>query len=259
MSREFLGRGGFGHVEKVTLPDGKIIARKTLDLRGDESDQNRIRRFQREVTYQSRFNNKNIVPILHHNLDASPPFFDMPLATCDLVHELENRSTLNINSKSYAFLCALSGIEHIHMRQQLHRDIKPENILRFDAPDGSYIYKLSDFGLISQSPGRATTNITGVGSGFGTEEFLAREVFKNGFQAASVQSDIYSLGVLLFHLFASEQERHESYPYTPRQTSHPMKAVIAKCTANNPLDRYSTVALLRSDFISFSARLMGVK
>ncbi len=253
-----LGRGGFGDVVKITRPDGLVVARKTLRLNPLEDNSKLIRRFKREVSYQKKLHSKNIVPILYSDLDSEPPFFDMPLATCDLGRELKSAKELGVNLKIYIFLCALSGVEHIHMRQQLHRDIKPENLLRFDYPDGSYIYKLSDLGLISPAKGSVTTNITGAGGGFGTDQFLAREVYLRGFEAATVQSDIYSLGVLLFYLFGSKEEINSSLPYSTRQTSHLMGNVISKCTADAPSHRYENIAALRSDFILFAARLLGV-
>lgn len=254
-----LGRGGFGQVEEIITPSGKVVARKSLRLNGDEIDSDLIRRFKREVSYQRNFYHKNIVPILSSNLDAYPPFFDMPLATCDLGKELNTNKLNSVKSKVYPFLCLLSGVEHIHMRGQLHRDIKPENLLRFDYNDGSHIYKLSDFGLISQAKGSVTTNITRLGSGFGSERFLAGELFRHGFEAATPQSDIYSIGVVLFSLFASTQEIAQSFPYTVRKTSHPMKRVIIRSTAAKPVERYENIAELRSEFLLIAGQLQGVE
>lgn len=258
MLRKLLGHGGFGDVEEILDPNGNLIARKTLRLKGDQGDPGLIRRFKREVSYQKNIQHKNIVKILSSNLDAYPPFFDMPLATCDLGKELSLKTLNSVSSKIYPFLCLLSGIEHIHSRGQLHRDIKPANLLRFDFTDRSTIYKISDLGLISQAKGSMTTNITRLGSVIGSENFLAREVYFHGFDGATVQSDIYSIGVVLFCLFASDQELSQSLPYSVRQTLHPLRKIIIKCTAEMPSDRYENIAELRSDFLLIAGRLQGV-
>ena len=79
------------------------------------------------------------------------------------------------------------AVHAVHHAGLLHRDIKAQNVMRAD--DGRVV--LMDFGT-----GR---ELTDSGSDLtGTPLYLAPEVFAG--QPASVQSDVYSLGVLLFRL-----------------------------------------------------------
>lgn len=246
---DFLGNGGFGVVDRIQLQDGTIVARKTLQLTGDENQQNDLRRrFKREVSYQSGFNHPNIVRILDSDLDGHPPSFIMPLATCHLGNESNLGLTLCFETKVNAFLNVLAGLEVIHNQGHAHRDIKPGNILRFDYEDGSYRYAISDFGLISPSDRSSTTNITSTFGAIGTEIYMPRECYLNGFSVATAQSDIYSLGVLLLFLFREDNE-NLGVPYDERESSGVFGDIISKCTKREPEKRYDSIAQLRAEFL----------
>lgn len=243
-----LGKGGFGVVERVQLQDGSFVARKTLQLKDDQKQNDDLkRRFKREVEYQSSFNHPNIVNILQADLTGHPPSFMMPLATCHLGGEGNAGLTFNYDTKVKAFLNTLAGLEELHNKGHVHRDIKPGNILRFDYPDGSYIYAVSDFGLISPSDRSSTTNITSTGSAFGTELYMPRECYVYGFSVANAQSDIYSLGVLLLFLFREDGETL-GCPYDERKSAGAFGDIISKCTKREPKDRYDSIAQLRTAF-----------
>ena len=78
-----INRGGFGVVHEVEMPNGGRRARKSFAPQGKttpEEEEKLKRRFAREVKVQSQIRHPNIMPILSHNLEASPPWFTMPLA-----------------------------------------------------------------------------------------------------------------------------------------------------------------------------------
>ncbi len=246
MRTVYLGSGGFGVVEKLELQDGTIVAKKTLILTNDESKNSELkRRFKREVSYQSGFNHPNIVPVLDSELDGKIPWFTMPLATCSLGRE---EFSLDLMTKARAFLDVLNALEVVHNKGHVHRDIKPGNILRYDYPNGDFKYALSDFGLISPSDRSDTTNITSTGVVIGTEVYMARECYLNGFCAATIQSDIYSLGVLLLFLF-KEGDEGLGVPYDERWSGGLFGTLIHKCTRREPNDRYRSVSELREEFM----------
>lgn len=243
-----LGRGGFGVVERVQLQDGNFVARKTLQLKGDQNEQKELkRRFKREVKYQSSFKHPNIVQILDSDLDGDPPSFTMPLATCHLGNESNAGLTFDFDTKVKAFLNSLDGLEVLHNEGHVHRDIKPGNILRFDDPNGSYKYAVSDFGLISPSDRSSTTNITSTYGAWGSEPYMPRECYLHGFRVANAQSDIYSLGVLLLFLFREDDESL-GVPYDERNSAGAFGDIIFKCTKKEPKNRYDSIAQLRTAF-----------
>jgi serine/threonine-protein kinase len=80
-----------------------------------------------------------------------------------------------------------SAVDAVHAAGVIHRDIKAHNVVRAD--DGRVM--LMDFGTGLEAAAAAATPA-------GTPLYLAPELFAGG--PATVRSDIYSLGVLLFHL-----------------------------------------------------------
>jgi len=132
-----LGRGTFGRVEKIKLFNSSehlcgYYARKSLAVNHDIvgsifTPDDWRRRFEREVTYQSRCRHSNVVPVLIHNLEAENPWFVMPLADTDLMKEIDG-NVLSDDEKLSAIRMMLLGVEYIHSRGYLHRDLKPENI-----------------------------------------------------------------------------------------------------------------------------------
>ena len=68
----------------------------------------------------------------------------------------------------YAFVA--EGMAHLRKHNIIHRDIKPGNIMRCISPDGSYSFKLTDFGAA-----RELTDGDRFVSLYGTEEYLVRE------------------------------------------------------------------------------------
>ena len=93
------------------------------------------------------------------------------------------------------------AISAVHAAGLLHRDIKAQNVMLAD--DGRVV--LMDFGAGREFDDGAATDLAG------TPLYLAPEVFRG--QRATAQSDIYSLGVLLFHLVS------RGYPVHARTTA----------------------------------------
>ena len=86
------------------------------------------------------------------------------------------------------------ALDYAHSKGYLHRDIKPDNIL-FRA-DGSAV--LTDFGIAKATEGDA--NLTQMGMVAGTPKYMSPEQARG--QVLDADSDLYSLGVVLFEMLA---------------------------------------------------------
>lgn len=101
------------------------------------------------------------------------------------------------------FLPLLNGVEAIHDHDIIHRDLKPENVLL----DGS-IPKIADFGIARSSWLRPVIQSVDVK---GTPAYMSPEHFFD-FKKADQQSDIYSLGKILFEAISGKISR-ETMPF----------------------------------------------
>ena len=89
-------------------------------------------------------------------------------------------------------LCA--GLAAAHEKGVLHRDLKPANVMI----DGRGQTRITDFGLARLADGAA-----GAGEIAGTPAYMAPEQLARG--ETTVQSDLYSLGLILHEVFTGQQ------------------------------------------------------
>ena len=142
-----------------------------------------------------------------------------------------------------------AGLDFTHRRGILHRDIKPANSM-FSAHGD---LKLVDFGLAKFTEG---SDLTRPGGALGTIPYMAPEVL-NG-EPASISSEVYSFGALIFELAAGRQMYSaSSVEALCRKVLHdapePLSSIrpglpscladaVAHATARDPKDRPSSIA-----------------
>ena len=133
-------------------------------------------------------------------------------------------------------------LDYLHTRNPpiIYRDMKPANIML--KPDGNL--KLIDFGIAREYK---ETNLADTVC-LGTKGYAAPEQF-GGHGQTDARTDIYCLGVTLYHLLTGQnpsEPPYEIYPirYWNPQLSAGLEAIIQKCTQLNPEDRYSSCAEL---------------
>lgn len=156
------------------------------------------------------------------------------------------------------------GLAHAHARGILHRDLKPANVLLSD--DGRAM--LLDFGMAEDTKLRGTTGETTIG---GTVPYMAPEhldAYRLGRAGLDTRCDVYSLGVIVFELLTgrapfptrvggsdgvlqeSAADRRRPVPwlrgFNPA-LSPAVEALVRKCLAANPADRYQSAADLGDD------------
>ena len=237
-----LGRGGFGLVELVQDPAGHRFARKTFSpvtmAGADLADMRR--RFEREVRYQIQIDHPNIVKIVYADLENNPPWFIMKLAHCTLKDEMEKDRTLG-GQPQKALFDILSGLEALHERGIIHRDLKPANVLKMGDGDRCR-YAISDFGLMSATSSESSS-LTLTNMGGGTPFYAAPECARS-FRRATVLSDIYSFGAILYDIFGSGAPR---IPYTALSVSGSLGPIVDRCTKRILHKRYQSIAELRAD------------
>lgn len=157
-----------------------------------------------------------------------------------------------------------SGLEYAHNKGLLHGDIKPANVLL--GFDGSVM--LLDFNL-SRNQLQGTEKRSSAG---GTLPYMAPEQLVGLLESqdrSSVTSDIYAIGVVLYELLTGKHpidfsslnhsaielsiERYQQKAESPERCNHDipqdLAAIVMKCLAKEPEQRYQSAGQLREDLI----------
>lgn len=124
----------------------------------------------------------------------------------------------------------------------IYRDMKPSNIML--QPDGSL--KLIDFGIAREYKQESNADTTYIG----TKGYAAPEQF--GKAQTDARTDIYSLGVTMYHLLTGKSPYEPPYQFVSvrqlvPELSHGIEYILNKCVQSEPSDRYQTVDELVDD------------
>ncbi|MBI2433434.1 MAG: protein kinase [Candidatus Hydrogenedentes bacterium] len=208
-----LGRGGFGTVYKAldTSLD-RVVAIKVLN---ETFDEERIAIFQREAQMLASLSkHAGIVQIHRWGEQEGIPYFVLEFVE-DNAADLLRRHPQGIPLPRALTLAAQAAeaLAYMHRNGVLHRDIKPANILLELANDQ---VKLSDFGLAQfRDAGRAEDKRAVSGS----PAYMSPE--QAGGKALDERSDIFSLGVTLFHLISGR------LPFEGNSPTEVMQRIVA--------------------------------
>ncbi|NIO69138.1 MAG: protein kinase [Anaerolineae bacterium] len=244
---EEVGRGGFAAVYKaVDTTLDRTVALKVLasHLLWDPTF---VQRFQREAKVAANLDHPNIVTIYEVSQIEGVYFIAMQfLEGRTLSQILKAVGPLPVSGVQAIIEQIASALDYAHARGLVHRDIKPSNIIV--ARDGKVT--LTDFGLVKAGEG---TQLTATGVVFGTPEYMSPEQAEG--KKLDAQSDIYSLGVVLYEVLAGRapfvadttpavmyKHVHEPPPLEelPSDLPQGVVAVVEKALAKKREERYQS-------------------
>ena len=250
-----IGEGGMANVylAQDTILDRKVAVKI---LRGDlAEDEKFVRRFQREAISASSLNDPNIVEVYDVGEDNGKYFIVMEYVQgLTLKQLIKKRGSLTLPEVQDIMLQLTSAVAHAHESYIIHRDIKPQNVIILE--DGRV--KIMDFGIaVALNAGEFTqTN-----SVMGTVYYIPPEQANGG--AATVKSDIYSLGILMYELVTGHvpfkgdnpvevaiKHMNEPIPsiceYDPEMPQS-IENIILRASAKNPKNRYDSAWEMHED------------
>jgi len=192
---EEIGRGGMGAVFKASRADDafyKTVAIKLISG-GVVLSATALDSFRRERQILAQLEHPNIARLLDGGAtDDGLLYLIMEFVDGQPIDKFVESHQPSVVEVLRLFLKAAAAVSFAHRNLIVHRDLKPSNILVTEEGD----VKLLDFGIAKVlNPDRNDTATIALRL---TPEFASPEQIRGG--AISTASDVYSLGVLLFHV-----------------------------------------------------------
>lgn len=258
---EVIGRGGMGvvYLAKQNHLD-RMVAVKMIRS-GMLADDDEVRRFYTEAQAAARLHHPGIVAVYQFGHRAGHHFFSMEYVRGVDLQKRINSEILDPKLAARYVRDVAKAIGHAHANDVLHRDLKPANVL-IDLDDQVHV---TDFGLAKHLDG--DSSVTRSGAAVGTPHYMAPEQAGGHSDRASKQSDVYSLGAILFACVAGRpplvgdtvvqtlmQVVHNPAPLLRTLRSdapRDLETIVAKCLEKNPAKRYESADDLAAELDAF--------
>lgn len=251
---EPLGQGGMATVYKAYHAAlDRYVAIKVLHPAFKE-DPNFLARFNREARIVAKLDHPNIVPIYDFAEEQSTPYLVMRYVEGKTLKTILRDGALPLGRVLSIIRPVAEGLAYAHEEGILHRDIKPSNII---IANNQHIF-ITDFGLARIA--QAADSTLSQDMLIGTPQYLSPEQARG--VSATQQSDIYSLGVVLFEMLTGRVPFSADTPYAvihdhiyaplPMPTSinpglsQDVERVLLKALAKDPAARYANALDLLS-------------
>ena len=262
---EFVGKGAMGEVyraHQLNLKRDvaiKVISQEMLESIEEDAEEieTAIQRFRREVQAMAQVRHPNILQIFDYGSDVvNKDGQDVSIEYIVMEYIPGANLRFSMSEEGFSpeqnliaawiadyFFPLLKGVEAIHSQDIVHRDLKPENVLL----DGT-TPKIADFGLACSIRMRPVTQSIDVK---GTPAYMSPEHFFD-FKKADQQSDIYSLGKILYESIDG-QINSKILPFKGATLENPdtpflqkLDRIIQGATAEKKEERTKSIGDLRN-------------
>lgn len=252
-----IGAGGMGVVYRALQPSIEREVALKIILPDFANHPNFIRRFEAEARTIARLEHPHIVPLYDYWREPGVAYLIMRWLRGGSLENLLMQGAMPLDSIIALFNQICPALHTAHRNSIVHQDIKPANIL-MDDDQNAY---LADFGIAKNLTGPDLDNQNKLGVLLGTPEYIAPEQIRS-FQSQP-QSDIYSLGIILFELLTGTRPFLGASPYdiirqhiteqVPPLAGFNLRLptafdnIVQRATAKSPADRYATALDLMRD------------
>ena len=290
---EKIGEGGMGEVWRVwhvSLETERALKLIKPELAHNEKG---WRRFQREARLMAKINHPNAVAVYDFRRTQSVAYIEMEfIRGRSLTEILKDRRDepmpLGWTAQVLEQICAVLQEAHGHVDETngrpkpiIHRDLKPSNLMLVErkGDTGPPRLKVLDFGIAKIVEDDGSPELTAAGDLVGTPAYMSPEQIRGGFdrddnqQEIDGRSDLYSTGVVLYHLLTGTLPfrgskmamltAHLNNPPPPMKEANPrvevppeVERVVLQCLEKDPARRPQTARELSDRFLQ-AAGLSG--
>ncbi len=248
-----IARGGMADVYLAEDVDLKRKVALKIMLKELVADPQFVQRFRREAQSVAQLNHLNIVQVYSTGFTPSKqPYIAMQFveggSLLDKLEELAERNMLLTTEQALNITRELAlALNTAHEANIIHRDLKPSNVLI--RPDGTPV--LVDLGIVAVGGG---AKLTKTGSLIGTPSYMSPDQVRG--LPLDGRSDIYSLGIILYEMFAGRLPFEADEPFAvlhkhvyeeavPIYRRRPdltleTQTIVETCLKKEPENRYQT-------------------
>lgn len=276
--QELVGDGAMGQVYKARHRLMKRTVAVKMMHANLVSGAAALKRFQKEAELASSLNHPNILTVHDFGLteDGMPYLVMAFLQGRSLENLLQEQKSLAPIRAVHIFRQIASGLGHAHDHGVVHRDLKPSNVHLVELDGDPDFVKILDFGIAKmlQPLEGEQENLTRTGEVFGSPPYMSPEQCRA--LPVDGRSDIYSLGCVMYRclsginpingsdliefLFKHVNEMPQPFSVICPELEIPQdfEAVVFKCLAKSPEDRFQTMQELRVALDGLSCSPVGL-
>lgn len=250
-----IGKGGMGEVyEAFEEALNRKVALKVIA--SNYSDNEEIKkRFYSEGRSLARLNHQNVVTVYSLGEEDFITYIAMEFVEGKALNECLRDKPFSVTDALPLFSQMLEGTKALHRNGLIHRDLKPRNIIY----QSNHTIKIVDFGVAKSL--NDSEGLTQVGIIIGSVAYMSPEVARG--DEASVQSDIWSLGVIFFEMLTGQSPFKASneletldkvknlelkFPASRKNwIPDDLKALILRMCAKSRSDRYQSIQEVLND------------
>jgi serine/threonine-protein kinase len=262
---EEIGRGSMGVVYKARQATLKRIVALKMVHPAQVRRPGAVDHLVLEAELAAQLDHPGFISVHGFSQQLGHAFICMPFVDGENLEARLQRGPLEIDEIVRLVADLGDAIQHMHERGIVHRDLKPANILldRWGKP------RVGDFGLAIRVGGvRQVSPVIA-----GTPAYMSPEQASGHNGRIGPQSDIYSLGVILYHCltgrapFAGKtsysilQQVIQTEPPIPRDINPSipveLERITLRCLRKDPTERYGSAAELACDLRRFAGQPMN--
>jgi serine/threonine-protein kinase len=264
-----IGEGGMG---VVYLAHHTMLRRPTAVKRvlpGRDVGADTLARFEREVQAMSQLTHPNTVAVYDYGRTPDGTLYyamEYLGGGIDLQNLVEKHGPQPSGRVAHLLAQVCGALNEAHANNLIHRDIKPANIIVCERGGLVDVAKVVDYGLVrdfAADPGQTSQVV------LGTPAYLSPEAITDP-STVGPPSDLYALGAVGYFLLTGRRVftgntavevciAHVTKPPVPpsqvagQPIAPELEAIVLKCLAKKPADRYATAKELRDALLALPA------